>query len=203
MATATRTRPNVLSYSAYALIGAADRALQETRSLAGRREELPDDLARQLEESVAQMRDSLDKVVDHLGSRVKQTTGDAGETLDDFAARGRAILDRIRETEEVSEAQADFDQARQGWMGAVTTLRRNAEGVVSRVKAAGTMTGEAASSTVRAAESMGDNVVEARDRAQLQDMTKGELYEMATTADIDGRSTMSKAELVDALSATS
>ena len=88
-------------------------------------------------------------------------------------------------------------------MGAVTTLRRNAEGVVSRVKAAGTMTGEAATSTVRAAESMGDNVVEARDRAQLQDMTKGELYEMATTADIDGRSTMSKAELVDALSATS
>ena len=117
MATATRTRPNVLSYSAYALIGAADRALQETRSLAGRREELPDDLARQLEESVAQMRDSLDKVVDHLGSRVKQTTGDAGETLDDFAARGRAILD----AEEVGGGVEDPDNdllAPQGWQRA-------------------------------------------------------------------------------------
>ena len=34
----------------------------------------------------------------------------------------------------------------------------------------------------------------------LADMTKDELYELATEQDIDGRSTMSKAELIEALS---
>lgn len=36
-------------------------------------------------------------------------------------------------------------------------------------------------------------------RDELQQLTKDELYEQATDADVEGRSTMSKAELVDAL----
>ena len=37
------------------------------------------------------------------------------------------------------------------------------------------------------------------DDEDLSGLTKSELYERATEADIDGRSTMSKAELIDAL----
>ena len=37
------------------------------------------------------------------------------------------------------------------------------------------------------------------ERGELSELTKSELYDRATEADIDGRSTMDKAELIDAL----
>lgn len=205
MATRTPTRPRqtpteALSFGAYALVGAADRILQEARSLAARREQLPDDLARQLEESVDQLRASVEEVVEHLNSRARTTADQATTTVESLADRGQAIITRLREDDDVDEALADAEQARQGWVGAVTSLRRNAETVARRVKAAATMTGEAAESAADAAKDTGDKVTAARTKVDLREHTKAELYELASQRDIEGRSSMSKDELVDALS---
>ncbi len=46
---------------------------------------------------------------------------------------------------------------------------------------------------------LGYKKVEVEKENKLEDMTKGELYELAQLNDIDGRSEMSKAELIEAL----
>lgn len=199
----TRTRQSpteTLSFGAYALVGAADRILQEARTLASRREQIPDDLARQLEESVDQLRDSVEQVLEHLNARARSTADQASTTVESLADRGQAIIGRLRADEEVDEALTDAEQAREGWLGAVTSLRRNADKVARRVKAAATMTGEAAGSAADAASSAGSKVAGARKEVDLREHTKAELYELATQRDIEGRSSMSKDQLVDALS---
>lgn len=202
MSPTTQSPTDLLSFGAYALIGSADRLLQEARSLASRREQLPDDLSRQLEESVDQLRTSVEKVVDHLNTRARSTADQAGTTMESLAERGQAIVERLREDDEVSAALDDADQARQGWKGAVTSIRTNADKVAQRLKAAATMTAEAADSAADAAGSASDKVADARTAVDLREHTKDELYELATQREIEGRSNMTKSQLVSALSAS-
>lgn len=198
----------ILSYSTHAVIGAADRALQEVRSLVNRREQLPEELSGQLEEAVTNLRETLDEVAKDLRGRARTSADEAGETLDELAARGQAILERLRQEIDLDKAGKDVDNAAQGWKAALTTLRRNAEGVVTQVKSAITKTERAADTLADTAEGAAKNVakdlknkvVKPRDEVKLSDQTKGELYELATQRDIEGRSTMSKQELIAALS---
>ena len=107
---------------------------------------------------------------------------------------------RLRDDPQFSQASHDVTAARQGWTGAVTSARNNLRTALQRLKAAVTLTGEAAESVAGATESVGGRVAAARAEVKLSDHTKEELYELASQRDIPGRSSMSKQQLIRALS---
>ena len=214
MATTTRksqtvsNRGNLLSYSAYTLLGIGDKLLDQARRLGEHRDELPEQALAQLNEAVENLRKAVDNAVDEVNEQAQRRAQEAGSTLDELYERGRMLLQRVSGSPDVSDAKDDVEQARQGVKGAITSIRRNATSAVSKVKAAGTTTKGAADSVTDAAGSVAKDLANrdvsgTRHDKPLTEHTKAELYEMATARDIDGRSQMSKDELVRALRRTS
>jgi DNA end-binding protein Ku len=119
--------------------------------------------------------------------------------LDDLAERGRALFDRLSREGDVKAASTDVDQARQGLLGVITAVRHGATNAIGRTKAAATLSTDAAVSVADATGTVAREVSGTRHDARLEDHTKAELYELATARDIDGRSSMSKNQLVKAL----
>lgn len=198
-ATSTTTRGNLLSYSAYALLGAGDLVLDQARRVAEQRDELPDQALAQLNEAIENLRKAVDNAVEELGQEATRRRTEASSTLDDLAERGRVLVTRLSREQDVADAKSDVDQARAGIKGAVTAVLNTATTAISRVKAAGTSSAKAADSVADAAGTVAKDVTGTRHDKPLEEHTKAELYELATARDIDGRSTMSKDELVAAL----
>lgn len=204
----TGTRGNLLSYSAYTLLGAGDLILDQARRLGEHRDDLPEQALAQLNEAVDNLRKAVDNAVDELNEQAQRRAQEAGSTLDDLYERGRMMFQRVSGTPDVNDAKDDVEQARQGIKGAITSIRRNATTAIGKVKAAGTMTAGAAGSVTDAAGTVGKDLANkdvsgTRHDKPLTQHTKAELYEIATARDIDGRSQMSKDELVRALRRTS
>lgn len=204
----TTHRGNLLSYSAYTLLGAGDLILDQARRLGEHRDDLPEQVLAQLNEAVDNLRNAVDSAVDELNEQAQRRAQDAGSTLDELYERGRMMFQRLSGTPDVTDAKDDVEQARRGIKGAITSIRRNATAALTKVKAAGTMTVGAASSISGAAGTVGKDlatkdVTGTRYDRPLTQHTKAELYEIATARDIDGRSQMSKDELVRALRRTS
>ncbi len=195
----TLTRSNILSYSAYALLGAGDLVLDQARKLTERRDELPQEALTQVNEAVENLRKAVDNALEELGEQTSKAAQEAGNSLDELAERGRMLFERLSREGDVKEARTDVEQARQGVLGAITAIRNGATTAISRLKAAGTLSGDAAESVIEAAETVVNEVAGTRHDKPLADHTKAELYELATARDIDGRSSMTKDELVAAL----
>ncbi|WP_370324596.1 hypothetical protein [Euzebya sp.] len=206
MATTT-TRGTSISDLAYALLGAGDAILERARRLTEHGDELPEEVVQRLNDAADRFRASIDEALGQIGVQAQQRVNEAGSSYEQLAERGRMLLARLSIDPDVRGAQTDVDQARSGIRGAITTIRNSAGTAVSRVKAAGTMTTKAAASVAGAAGSAGEEigreagkVGEARTKKPLSEHTKAELYELATARDVEGRSSMSKDELVRALS---
>lgn len=134
--------------------------------------------------ATSSIRNRFDNVADDTETAVKTTTGQA-----------RTESERAKKSVEDGVTQTR-DQAR-----AAT------EKISSTVKSGvNQSTGQAKTQARKVTESVTDEVEGALDDAKVAtdpdryaDMTKAELYDLATERDIEGRSGMSKAELVGAL----
>ena len=134
--------------------------------------------------SVGQARSAIDRSTDAAVRGARQTSGQAraaAERVADSVSRG------VKET--AGQARANVDRA-------ASTARRGAAET----------TGQATAQARRVADAAKDNVEGALDDAKLAadpvvlaTLTKAELYERAQELDIDGRSAMTKAELVGAI----
>ena len=134
--------------------------------------------------SAGQARAAVDRSASTVAGGVRRTTGQAraaAERVADTVARG------VKET--TGQARANIDRSTASAKRGVAETR-----------------GQAVAQSRRVANAAGDNVEGALDDAkvaadpdQLSKMTKAELYERAQDLDIEGRSAMTKAELIGAI----
>ncbi|MEE8600462.1 Rho termination factor N-terminal domain-containing protein [Euzebya tangerina] len=197
MATTPKDRINI-SDLGYATLGAGDALIARARQLAESSDDLPENVTARLTDAIEQLRSALEDAVENVGTETKKRRTEAGKGFEELTARGRLLIERLSADDDLDDVKDDADQTRQGVLAAVTALRNSATNVLSRIKAVGTSATETSESVVEAASSATDTIGKDSDAA-LQDMTKAELYEMATKRDIEGRSGMNKDELIKAL----
>jgi len=103
------------------------------------------------------------------------------EAFDDLAARGRRIFRRTQKRDIVGEAE---DRLRE--------TKRQAKGAASSASRATRETAKAAKNAAR-------NVGQSHNTTPYEERTYDDLYELAVEREIDGRSSMTKDELIAAL----
>lgn len=195
-----KTNRTVLSDLAYALLGAGDATLERIRHLSEHSDELPDEVLARVNEAAERFRGAVDDAMEELGEKAQQTAADAGDGFEHLADRGRLLFGRLSREPDVTTAQSDLDQARQGVLGAITALRNGLTNSMGRIKAAGTLSATAADSVGDATTTVGKQIAGTRHDVPLSEHTKAQLYELATARDLEGRSSMTKDQLVKALS---
>jgi hypothetical protein len=223
-----RSLPGLLVDSAYASIGLGSAWVEFARSVDRLRLKAPQQ-ARTLAGRVpGRLRDARDRSVTsarHLVDQSVQTTRDlpvrAGHQFDDLARRGRDLVGSIRGTAATREAVDRARTARSRVKAAGTSVSRAAEGAVEAAERAATIVAERTEPAarleveVKAAEAQitppGLQVTTRttngkttsgqarRDTRPYEERTTEELQERARQLGVEGRSHMSKEELIGAL----
>ena len=153
-------------------------------SLRSRVETVSDDVSTASATTRGQARSAARRSASTIERGVKQTTGQA-----------RAAVDRT--TDAVSRgAKETVGQARSNVERSAAAVRR---GVAETTGQASAQAGRVKDSLENEVEGALDDAKVATDPDDLAAWSKAELYERAQGLDIDGRSTMSKAELVGAI----
>jgi tetrahydromethanopterin S-methyltransferase subunit G len=140
-------------------------------------------------------------VANDVGRQLGRFGSTADHALSTSVGQTRSAVERTSGTARRTSKEA-VGQARSAVERTSGTARRTSKEAVGQARAQGRRTGEAAEEAAtallddatRAMEPEGDGMP-----AALDDWTKAELYERAQELEIDGRSTMSKRELVRAI----
>jgi tetrahydromethanopterin S-methyltransferase subunit G len=142
-------------------------------------------------------------VANDVGRQLGRFGSTADTALSTSVGQTRSAVERTSGTARRTSKEA-VGQARSAVERTAGTARRTSKEAVGQTRAQGKRTGEAAEQAAtallddatRAMEPDGDNMP-----AALDDWTKAELYERAQELDLEGRSTMSKRELIRAIRA--
>lgn len=158
-------------------------------------------------------------VASRLGEDVGRLTGSANTALATATGQARSGLERVGGSVERA-AKETAGQARSGVERIGETVGRTAKQTVGQARSGADRVGDTVERTAK--ETAGQAGAQARTvaeeavdtatdlvedaertihptKAELDSMTKAELYDRAQTLDIEGRSTMDKGELIDAI----
>ncbi|MGA9279132.1 Rho termination factor N-terminal domain-containing protein [Ilumatobacter sp.] len=165
-----------------------------------------DDASAAVATSTGQARAAAEKTSATISGGVKQTTGQARAAAEKTTS---TVKQGVAQTTGQARAAAEKTTAavKQGVAETTGQARTNAERVVGSVKkGVAETTGQIEAQAERVADSAAHEVEGALDDAKvatepddLAKMSKADLYELAQDRDIDGRSGMTKAELIGAL----
>lgn len=226
-----RSLPGLLVDSAYASIGLGSAWVELARSIDRLRPKAPRQARTIAGQVPDRLRDARDRTVTsarHLVDQSVQTTRDlpvrAGHQFDDLARRGRDLVGSIRSTAATREAVDRARTARSRVKAAGTSASRAAEGAVQTAERTATIVADrtepaapfevdatpaetqttppSAQVTTRATTAKPTpGQARRRDTRPYEERTIEELQERAKQLGVDGRSQMSKQELIDALRA--
>jgi hypothetical protein len=193
-----RSLPGLLVDSAYASVGLGGAWVELVRSIERLRVQAPRQARTIAGQVPRQLRDTRDRSVTsvrHLVDQSVQTTRDlpvrAGHEFDDLARRGRDLVGTIRGSAATREAVDRARTARSRVKAASTSVSRAAEGAVEAAEQVATD----ATTTAKTAPGQARR----RDTRPYEERTIEELQERAKELGIEGRSSMTKEELIDAL----
>ncbi len=157
-------------------------------------------------QTTGQARAAVDKTTDTVKKGVTQTTGQARAAVDKTSD---AVKRGVSETTGQARAavESTTDAVRKGVAETTGQARTNVERSVGTVKkGVSETTGQVAAQAERTVESAKDEIEGALDDAKvatepddLAEWSKADLYERAQELDIEGRSGMTKAELIGAI----
>jgi hypothetical protein len=202
-AKATRTEAKRTGAQAKATAEHAERTLQSALRDAGYATVGAGDAAVELFRNLGKATVSLPKAVKpgSIASFLDTATTTVRDGFEELSHRGRKVTGAIRRDPEVKEAAAQGRAARSRVKAAATSTAKAAdaqtdvaESAARKVGAKGRSTTRGSSTTSRTAKATPDTGT-----SPLEDRTVDELYARATELDIEGRSSMSKDELVKAI----
>lgn len=148
---------------------------------------------------------TLDRIEESLPTcprnifRLQRSTAQAGYQIVRSGFELVAGALRPIERQATTSAKTTTGQARSALERTVTTARKGVAEVAGQAKAQSAKTLEAMETAAEDAIERATDVAEAVTGATLDELTKEDLYERAKLAEIPGRSSMSKDELVAAL----
>jgi hypothetical protein len=186
---AERTIQTALADAGYATLGVGDAAVEFVRNIGRTTVNLP---------SYAK------ETPDALASFFEAAATNLREGYDHLADRGRTVTGQIKRDPQVKKAAAQVTSAKSQVKGAATSVTKaagaQADAVESAAEKAGTKATKARKTTPRST-STGSATTSTGDTGTgpLDDRTVEELRNRAAELDIDGRSSMTKDELVKAI----
>jgi hypothetical protein len=137
---------------------------------------------------------TLGRTLANAPARISETTSNAPKSVqaavDGLRRRGERLTDRLQGSGAIAEAEHRLGHALRGAKGAATSARR---AVASGSEAVREVAGEVG------AEPEARRTPASRYQPPYEERTYEELYELAVAREIDGRSKMSKDELITAL----
>jgi hypothetical protein len=184
---AERTVMSLLTDSAYATLGAGDRAAAFLRGLNDIRFDVPQRLIDLRDQAPKLARDLRKQTV----STVEELRGQARAEFDALAERGRKRVESVRRSRKVSEASDQVRTARSQVKAAATSVSRAVE---TNVEAASKVVGQTGRKPAPRTQTQ-----QTGDQRPYEERTLEELRERAAELGIEGRSQMTKDELVRAL----
>ena len=140
-------------------------------------------------------------VANDVGRQLGRFTSTAGTALSTTVGQARSAVDRTSSTAQRTGKET-IGQARSAVERTSSTAQRTSKETIGQARAQAKITGKAARQSATALLDDATRAIEPHcdgKPAAIDDWTKAELYERAQELDIDGRSSMSKAELVRAL----
>jgi hypothetical protein len=182
-----RTVTSLLTDSAYATLGAGDRAAAFLRGLNDVRVDVPQRLIDLRDQAPKLARDLRKQTV----STIDELRGQARAEFDALADRGRKRVESIRRSRKVSDANEQLRTARSQVKAAATGVTRAVE---TNVEAVGKVVGQAGRKPTARTQPQ-----QTGDHRPYEERTLEELGERAAELGIEGRSQMTKDELVKAL----
>jgi hypothetical protein len=184
---AERTVTSLVTESAYATVGAGDRAAAFLRGLNDVRVDVPQRLVSLREQAPKLARDLRKQTV----STIEELRGQARAEFDALAERGRKRVQSVRRSSKVSEATEQVRSARSQVKAAATSVSRAVE---TNVEAATKLVGQAGRTPAARSQSQPGS-----DHRPYEERTLEELRDRAAELGIEGRSHMTKDQLVKAL----
>jgi len=176
---AQQTLRSLLANSAYATVGAGEAAVKLIRSIDRVRAEAPKQVRTLGKETPERLRGLRDQ---------------AGQEFDGLAKRGRKLVHSIRTSSATRDALDQVRTARSRVKAAGTSVTRAAGETATAVDKAGDLAAGKTAATTTSAPRKGG-----RDTRSYEDRSIEELRERAKELGIEGRSSMSKDELISAL----
>lgn len=182
-AQAERTLQGALRDAGYATLGAGDAAVEFARTIGK----------------------NLPKAVrpEALASFFEAAAANVREGFDDLSDRGRKVSGSIRRDPKLKEASKQADTAKSRVKAAATSTAKAADAQTDAVGSAARKVGSKPRSTSArkpsTATRTSSSATSDTGTGPLEDRTVDELYARATELDIEGRSSMSKDDLVKAI----
>lgn len=153
------------------------------------------ELGRRLDDLQARLPETPRKAAEFGSAAAERITSTAGGIVDDIGRRFGNVADTTE-----SAASTAAGQARSATRRAATTVDRSARETAGQARAQASRVAETADTQAAALLDDAARATRPDDgTAVLEDWTKADLYERAQELDIEGRSAMSKSELVDAI----
>lgn len=145
--------------------------------------------------SVRRVNDIVEDAASSIRGRFANVADDAQTAAKTTSGQARAAAGRVTRTAETGAAET-MGQARSAAKRTTSAARSSVSQTTGQVAAQADRTADSFTDEVEGAL---DDAKVATDPGALADMTKADLYKRATKLDIDGRSAMTKAELVSAI----